>query len=95
MPLAEERAVEALPDERLSSLMPGEAGEVAGISRACHGPERRRLMDLGILPGTPIEAEMSSPSGDPTAYRVRGALIALRREQADLIHVTQPREASS
>jgi Fe2+ transport system protein FeoA len=45
-------------------------------------------MDLGILPGTRIEAEMTSPSGDPTAYRIRDALIALRREQADLIRIT-------
>jgi Fe2+ transport system protein FeoA len=44
-------------------------------------------MDLGILPGTPVAAEIRSPSGDPTAYRIRGALIALRRDQADLIHV--------
>jgi Fe2+ transport system protein FeoA len=39
------------------------------------------------LPGTWIAAELVSPSGDPTAYRVRGALIALRREQAALIQV--------
>jgi Fe2+ transport system protein FeoA len=49
--------------------------------------ERRRLMDLGILPGTMIAAEMRSPSADPTAYRIRGALIALRHEQAHLIHI--------
>ena len=44
-------------------------------------------MDLGILPGTVIEMEMTSPSGDPTAYRVRGAAIALRKEQAGQIRV--------
>ncbi len=44
-------------------------------------------MDLGIVPGTTIEAEFNSPAGDPTAYRVRGALIALRREQADQINI--------
>jgi Fe2+ transport system protein FeoA len=52
------------------------------------------MLDLGILPGTLIQAEMTSPSGDPTAYRVRGALIALRKEQARLIQVTRmPQEA--
>jgi Fe2+ transport system protein FeoA len=45
------------------------------------------MMDLGILPGTSIDVEMNSPSGDPTAYKVRGALIALREEQAKLIQV--------
>jgi DtxR family Mn-dependent transcriptional regulator len=95
VPLPEETADDALPGERLSSLKPGEAGEVAGISHACRGPDRRRLMDLGILPGTLIEAEMNSPSGDPTAYRIRGTLIALRREQAEFIHITQQQEARS
>jgi Fe2+ transport system protein FeoA len=36
---------------------------------------------------------MISPSGDPTAYRIRGALMALRREQADLIFITRQEEA--
>jgi Fe2+ transport system protein FeoA len=45
------------------------------------------MLDLGILPGTLIEREMTSPSGDPTAYRIRGALIALRREQAQGIRI--------
>lgn len=72
---------------RLSALSPGERGRVAGISPACRGMERRRLLDLGVIPGTVIEVELRSPGGDPTAYRVRGAVIALRHEQADLIQV--------
>ena len=85
LPAEEEPAV----DEQgvLSALAPGKAAEVVSISRSCRGAERRRFMDLGILPGTPIAAEIQSPGGDPTAYRIRGALIALRRDQADLIHV--------
>ncbi len=51
------------------------------------GPNRRRLMDLGILPGTRITIEMRSPLGDPTAYRVRGAVIALRKVQAREIEI--------
>jgi Fe2+ transport system protein FeoA len=62
-------------------------GRVLNVSPAVRGQERRRLMDLGIIPGTIIEAEFQSPMSDPTAYRIRGALIALRREQADLISV--------
>jgi DtxR family Mn-dependent transcriptional regulator len=86
VPLEEEAPVEG-PFARLSGLSLGERATVTGISGACRGPERRRMLDLGIVPGTEVEAEMSSPGGDPIAYRVRGALIALRREQADLIHV--------
>ena len=51
------------------------------------GAERRRLYDLGMTPGTELVAEVCSPLGDPTAYRVRDALIALRREQAAQIEV--------
>ncbi|WGY00434.1 FeoA family protein [Nocardioides sp. QY071] len=55
------------------------------------GAERRRLMDLGVLPGVTVTAEATSPLGDPTAYRIRGAVIALRRAQARLIRVvSQP-----
>lgn len=69
----------------LHTLIPGQSGTVALLSPRLRGVERRRMMDLGILPGTVIQAEINSPAGDPKAYRIRGALIALRREQADLI----------
>lgn len=73
--------------EPLWSLKPGQRGEVLMLSPRCRGPERRRLMDLGILPGTVVEAELASPTGDPSAYRIRDALIALRREQAEWIRI--------
>lgn len=53
------------------------------------GPERRRLMDLGLTPGTSVEAVMRSPLGDPTAYLVRGTMLALRRVQAEQIEVIE------
>ena len=53
------------------------------------GANRRRMMDLGILPGTRIFAEARSPLGDPVAYRIREGLIALRREQARQIEITE------
>ncbi|HSR67001.1 MAG TPA: metal-dependent transcriptional regulator [Acidobacteriota bacterium] len=85
----------AQPEEasgRLSELQPGQRARVVSVSPSCRGLERRRFMDLGILPGTLIEVERRSPSGDPTAYRVRGATIALRRHQAGYIHVGQVEE---
>jgi DtxR family Mn-dependent transcriptional regulator len=80
--------------ESLSRLKPGETARVIGISSSSRGAERRRFMDLGILPGTVVSAELLSPSGDPTAYRIRGALIGLRKEQADLINITRELEPS-
>jgi len=69
----------------LSSLPIGEKGKVIGISTRCRGQQRRRLMDLGVVPGTEIEVEMKSVGGDPIAYRIRGATIALRKKQAERI----------
>jgi len=72
---------------RLSTLPVGQTARVIALLPACHGPERRRLQDLGLLPGTRVRAEFASPAGNPVAYRIRGALIALRHEQAELIQV--------
>lgn len=102
MAAANVTAVEAPQEEpqpevhqgRLSDLHPGQKGRVTSVSPTCRGLERRRFMDLGILPGTIVEVEMTSPSGDPTAYKVRGSTIALRREQAGHIHVEPLAEAS-
>jgi DtxR family Mn-dependent transcriptional regulator len=88
-------AVERLPEgaerdagvETLAALRPGESARVVRISAACQGPQRRRLLDLGVVPGTRITAVLRSASGDPVAYEIRGALIALRREQAEWILV--------
>lgn len=46
------------------------------------GLQRRRMLDLGLIPGTTIEVIRQSPLGDPIAYNIRGALIALRKEES-------------
>ncbi|MCB0569315.1 MAG: DtxR family transcriptional regulator [Phaeodactylibacter sp.] len=71
----------------LSALKAGESALVKGISPTCRGQQRRRLMDLGIVPGTAITTEFRSASGDPVAYRVLGTTIAIRRSQADQIFI--------
>ncbi len=89
LPLPEKEPVEEMIGEPLSSLKIGEVARVLNISPRSRGVERRRLMDLGVLPGTEIEVEMFSPSGNPTAYRIRGAVIALRDTQAEYIRITR------
>lgn len=88
---AEEIACSGKP---LHTLKPGQSGKVALLSPRLRGVERRRMMDLGILPGTVIKAEFNSPTGDPKAYRIRGAMVALRSEQADLICINPVEEVS-
>ncbi len=87
IPMLEEKIEHRVPGVPLNTLEQGEHGRVVALSPRLRGADRRRMMDLGILPGTSIAVEMKSPTGDPIAYQVRGALIALREEQAKLIQV--------
>ena len=93
--LPEYRAEELIEEEFLSGLRPGGRARVEALSPACRPPERRRLLDLGFVPGSLVEVEMVSPGGDPTAYRVRGTVVALRREQANLIRVSSQEAAAA
>lgn len=74
--------------DTLASLDAGESADVVRLSAACRGLERRRLMDLGIVPGTRVGLERRGLTGGLSAYRVRGTVIGLREEQARMIGVT-------
>lgn len=65
---------------RLSSLKPGEKMIVERIE--VRESIRRRLMDIGMIEGTVVECALKSPFNDPTAYFIRGALIAIRKDDA-------------
>ena len=69
----------------VADLRPGQRADVAGI----RGDDlfRRRLLDLGVLPGTLVEALMTGPAGDPIAVRVRGTTLALRVSDARRIQI--------
>jgi Fe2+ transport system protein FeoA len=71
----------------LADLHPGESGIVQEIAPACPAPQRRRLLDLGLVPGTLVRAELRGAVAGPVAYEIRGALIALRREQAAMVRI--------
>ena len=69
----------------LSSLPIGKKARVKSI--ITNGAQRRRLLDLGLIADTEVEALQKSPAGDPIAYRIRGAVIAFRTEDASGILV--------
>lgn len=69
----------------LHDLPVGATARIDGL--ALTGGMRRRLLDIGMVRGTPATCLYESPSGDPRAYGVRGAVIALRREDAVRIAV--------
>ena len=48
---------------------------------------RERMLALGLTRGAKIEVIRKGPSGDPTIYNIRGAMIALRKEEASLVNV--------
>lgn len=69
----------------LSFLHTGKKARVRELTS--NGISRRRMLDLGLIWDTEVEALQKSPSGDPVAYLIRGAVIALRSEEASKIMV--------
>ena len=63
-------------------------GASAVVTALCStGAQRRRMLDLGFVPGAGVRALHASPWGDPVAYGVRSAVIALRREDAGSVQI--------
>ena len=70
----------------LTKLRTGQKAKVRKVSAT--GAMRRRLQDLGLIEDTEIECVGRSPLGDPAAYLIRGAVVALRDTDAAVIDVT-------
>ena len=66
----------------LSALRDGQQARVAALHLM-----RRRVQDLGLVPGTRVTCVRRALSGDPIAYRIRGAVVALRKCDAAQIEV--------
>jgi len=81
----EKEIVQEENKSRLSSLKENETAKIVGISRECRGDNRRRLLDLGFVKGTPIKIDLMGPLKNPKAYSVKGTSIALRNDQASKI----------
>jgi ferrous iron transport protein A len=69
----------------LTYLPVGRTAEIVNIGAL--GLTRNRLLDLGLVPSTIVEAVRKSPAGDPVAYKIKGAVIALRSEESRQITV--------
>ncbi len=69
----------------LNRLPLGARGEI--VSLDIQGPIRRRLLDLGFVPGSAVRTYLKSPSGDPMAFRIKNSIISLRCEDASRIIV--------
>ena len=73
--------------ETLDRLAVGQQASIVCLDAP--GEFRARLMALGFVPGGSVRAVLESPWGDPVAYEVCGAVIALRRSDARQVAVTR------
>ena len=78
----------------LNELRPGESARVRGLLPDGGRNIVSRLLDLGFTRGARVRCLFAAPGGDPRAYRIRGAVIALRSEDAGLVRLCA-REASA
>ncbi len=75
----------------LADLKPGQSAVIHALN--IRGEQRRRLFDLGFIPGSTVRADLRAALGEPTAYRIHGALIALRADQAARIDIKEVQDA--
>lgn len=73
----------------LNEIEPGQTAVVKEL--LSDGSIRRRLLDIGLVEGTLVECVGRSPGGDPSAYLIRGAVIAIRSEDSTRITIHEQR----
>jgi len=64
----------------LSELKPKERGTIVKVGGG--GPVHRRILDMGVVPGTEVEVVRVAPLGDPVELLIRGYHLSLRKEEA-------------
>ena len=69
----------------LAKLAPGDRGRITAVGSM--GPLKRRLMDMGLVPGEEILVQKIAPLGDPIEVRVKRYSLSLRRKEAEAIAV--------
>lgn len=71
----------------LNEIHPGQYATVRELKST--GSMRRRLLDIGLVENTKVECIGQSPCGDPRAFLIRGAVIAIRSEDCKDILVNR------
>jgi len=69
----------------LDQLKPGQEGTIVRVGNT--GPVRRRIVDMGVVRGTPVKLVKITPLGDPIKVKVKGYSLSLRKEEAAAISV--------
>ncbi len=77
----------------LAELLPGQQANIVSVGG--EGALRRRLLDMGLTPGTSLLMGRPAPSGDPLCIRIRSYVLSLRKEDAAFIEVNKISPAAS
>ena len=78
-----------LQNQTLAALRPGQSGVIVSVSNG-NAPVRRRLVDMGLTPGTRVTVVKVAPFGDPVEVRLRGYELSLRASDAEEITIGEP-----
>lgn len=70
-------------EKKLSEFKIGEKGKIKTIS--CEEEIKRRMADMGLLPGITVELKRIAPLGDPLELSIQGYRLAVRKQEASLI----------
>ena len=74
-------------DKALNEMKPGDRANILKISG--NGALKKKLLDMGVLPGTIIETIRVAPLGDPVEIKIKGYNLTLRKEEAASIQVRE------
>jgi Fe2+ transport system protein FeoA len=74
-----------MADKPLKDLKPGEKGKITRVSG--QALIRRRILDMGLIPGSDIEMQRVAPLGDPIEIKIKGYHLSLRKSEAASIYV--------
>ncbi|MCT7358415.1 MAG: iron transporter [Thalassobium sp.] len=75
-----------MTSQTLDQLSVGTQARIIGFT-ATEANFRRKLLALGLMPGTQIEVRRFAPLGDPMQIQLRGASVSLRKQEASIIQV--------
>jgi ferrous iron transport protein A len=70
----------------LRDMKVGETGQVLGYSETGKG-YRKKLLAMGLTPGTELNVTRVAPMGDPVEIQVRGFKLSLRKDEAAVVQV--------
>uniref|UniRef100_A0A7C4RPR2 Transcriptional regulator MntR n=1 Tax=Desulfatirhabdium butyrativorans TaxID=340467 RepID=A0A7C4RPR2_9BACT len=75
----------AMKSASLKDLKPGQKGKVLKVN--ARGETNKRIVEMGVTPGSVLEVERVAPLGDPIDIKVKGYHLSLRKDEADRIEI--------